>query len=301
MIQKLFRILFFFIISINVVEAESRKIVAIVNNEPITWYEFQARKKMIVALNNVKNSDNDSSIDRQISQTALNSLIDDELMRQHAIKVGAKISDSELNDAILSIEERNEMPKGHLINFFKSKGVDINSFKSQIKSELIKSNILSYMSKSVTISPKEIDYLILSNNVKNVKLSLKVFTSKDKSEKTINKMQTLQKNLKRSNSIKDSMYKDFADLAVIEGNLSSLDNQLQTIIKDLDKGSVSSIFESSEGFKLVLVCSKIVDHMSDEENSYVINFLTNKKMSQQAKKFFSDMRKRAYIQIMLAI
>jgi len=39
--------------------------------------------------------------------------------------------------------------------------------------------------------------------------------------------------------------------------------------------------------------------VTSEENSYVVNLLTNKKMSQKAMKFFEDLRKKAYIKILI--
>jgi len=154
------------------------------------------------------------------------------------------------------------------------------------------------MSRSINVTPREIDALILSNNAKDVKISAKVFVSKDKEVATIKKMYGLKNNLKNCENIKDSMYKDFANLTIIDENLSMLDSQSQRMIKDLGVNQSSSLFESTDGFKLILVCGKTIDTMSDEESNYVVNFLTNKKMSQKAKKFFNDMRKRAYIQIM---
>jgi hypothetical protein len=297
MIQKFSKILLVLILAITNVNAESQKIVALVNNEPITLYECQSRKKMIMVLNNVRDLTS-SDAEKQINKLALNSLIEDELLRQHARKVGAKISEEEINSAISSIEERNKMPKGYLLTTLKNNMV-LDSFRSQIRSELIKANIVSYLSKSINVTPKEINSLILSNNAKDVKISAKVFTSKDKEPTTMKKMYGLKKKLKDCTNIKDSLYKNFADLDIIDGNLSALDTQSQTIIKDLSAGDSSNIFETKEGFRVILVCNKVIDKMSDEESNYVVNFLTNQKMSQKAKKFFSDMRKRAYVQIML--
>jgi hypothetical protein len=298
MTQKLSQILLVLILAITTANAESQKIVALVNNEPITLYEFQSRKKMIMILNNVKDVTS-SNIEKQLNKISLNSLIEDELLYQHSKKVGAKISEEEINSAIASIEERNKMPRGHLINTLKSNMV-VESFRAQVKAELIKSNILSYMSKSINVTPREIDSLILSNDAKDVKISAKVFTSTNKDSATMKKMHELRKNLKNCKTIKDSLYKDFANLDIIDENLSALDNQSQTIIKDLNIGESSNVFETTESFKLILLCNKTIDTMSDEENNYVVNLLTNKKMSQKAKKFFSDMRKRAYIQILVS-
>jgi gamma-glutamyl-gamma-aminobutyrate hydrolase PuuD len=49
------------------------------------------------------------------------------------------------------------------------------------------------------------------------------------------------------------------------------------------------------------MCNKKIVNITLDENNYVVNLLTNKKMSQKAQKYFEDMRKKAYIKIMLPL
>lgn len=155
------------VFNLAIAKAELSNIVALVNNEPITLHEFLARKHMIMALNNINNPD--SQTDKQLDKMAINSVIDDLLLYQsvngkNQFVNGKKSSDSELNESIETIEQRNKMPKGQLMQLLKSKSVDINSFKSQIGAEIIKMNILSSISRSVAISAKEVDAIILATN-----------------------------------------------------------------------------------------------------------------------------------------
>lgn len=281
----------------NTVTAELPNVVAFVNDEPITSFEFQARKKMLIVVNNIQNPDVNTN--KQLNSVVLNSLIEEQLLFQHSKKVNGKVSEEEVGNAIASIDERNKMPKGHLISYLKNHGVDLNSFKSQIKAELIKMNIMSYISRSVSVSPKEIDTAILSSNVKDAKISAQVFTSVGKDDKTLHKMYDLQKRLKSCDNLKESTYSKFANLVKIDENLTKLTPQLQSIIKDLDPNQTSSVFETDEGFKVVLVCNKEIIGLTADESNYVTNFLTNKRMSQKAQKFFGDLRKKAYIKVML--
>ncbi|WP_341756354.1 MULTISPECIES: SurA N-terminal domain-containing protein [unclassified Candidatus Tisiphia] len=285
------------IFNLTIAKAELSNIVAFVNNEPITLHEFLARKHMIMALNNISNPD--PKTNKQLDKVAINSMIDDVLLYQ-SVK-GKKSSDSELNEYIESIEQRNKMAKGQLLQFLKSKSVDINNFKYQIGAEIIKMNILSGISRSVAISVKEIDAIILATNSKDAEISAQIFTSKDKDDKTLQKMCDLQKRLINCSDIKESLYKDFSTLEVINQNLSALDSTLQTIIKDLNTGAKSSVFEMQDGFKLILMCDKKLINVTSEENNYIVNLLTNRKMSQKAQKYFEDMRKKAYIKIMLPL
>lgn len=283
------------IFAVTLANAALPNIVALVNDDPITLHEFLARKQMIMALNDIVHPD--SQKDKQLNEIAIKSLIDELLIYQYS--KGKRSTESEIAEAIATIEERNKMQKGQLIQYLKSKSVDVNSFKSQIGSEIIKMNIISSLSKGVAVSSKEVNQIILGSNAKDAEISAQIFVSKDKNDKTLQQMYNLQKRLKACPEVKNSLYKDFATLEVINQNLSTLDTALQTIIKDLDIGQKSSVFETQEGFKLILICDKKVINVTADENNYVINLLTNKKMSQKAQKFFDDMRKRAYIKIML--
>lgn len=280
----------------NVARAEQSNIVALVNNEPITLNEFRARKKMIMVLNNVEALT--PAQDKQLSDIAVKSLIDESLLFQYA---GDKeISQEEIDNAIKSIEDRNKMPHGSLLQYLKSRSVNADSFVSQIKSELIKMNILSGLSRSVQVSNKEIDVAILSSNQKDVEVSMQIFTSKDKSNKTFSQMNNLKNKLKKCTDVKQSLYDNFATMTVVTDKLSNIKGGKQTIVKDLNPGQASNVFEKDNEFEIVLVCTKKILNISEDENNYVVNFLTNKKVSQKAQKFFDDMHKKAYIKIMLS-
>lgn len=292
--KKLLLIITVFFIS-NVACAETANIVALVNNEPITLNEFRARKKMIMALNNVKEVT--PAQDKQLSDIAIKSLIDESLLFQY---YGDKeISQEEIDNAINSIEDRNKMPHGSLLQYLKSRSVNPNSFISQIKSELIKMNVLLGLSRSVQVSNKEIDVAILSSDQKELEVSMQIFISKDKSDKTFSQMNNLKSKLKNCADVKKSLYDNFATMTVVTDKLSNMEGAKQTIVKDLNPNQASNVFKKYNDFEIVQVCTKKILNISKDENNYVINVLTNKKISQKAQKFFEDMHKRAYIKIML--
>jgi parvulin-like peptidyl-prolyl isomerase len=276
-------------------QGAQENIIALVNDDPITSYEFENRKKMLMKLNNIQNPD--TSTAKELDKYALQTLIDESILVQHAEKVGGKVSPEEITEAISSIEKKNNMPAGHLVRMFNDTAIE-QSFKSQIRSELIKMNILSYLSKSVTISPKEIDVAILTSNSKDVKVSAKIYTSKHKDKDAFHKMDSLRKQLKDCNNPKSANYAKFADVLEIDENLSALEPQTQAVIKDLSVNQASRVFETPENFKLAIVCSKEFQNISAQENTHITNFLTNKKVSLKAQKFFDNLRKKAYIKVL---
>ena len=286
-------IIFFF--SVNVF-AKQQDIVAIVNDKPITMYEFTARKKMVIALNKVDNSD--LTTDKQLNKNVLNLLIDEELLNQHAEKTGIKISEPEIDSAILTIEERNKMPKGYLLQYMKELGINADSFKKQIKSELIKYNIVSSLSNSISVSPKELDVAVINSGYEDFNITAWVFTSLNSDDKNLNKMQKLQKTPTDCNKIENKLYADFASGEKIERKLKDLGDKTKSVILDTNENSWSNIYQEDDKFKLVLVCTKKASVSGDEINK-VKSFLSNQKMSKKAEKFFKDLKSKAYISILL--
>lgn len=292
--KQLLSIIILLVFSLSAM-GQKHDIVAIVNDEPITFNEFQARKKMLMVLNNVENL---SSIqDKHFSDLTIRSLIDEFLLSQNY--KGEEISQEEINNAVKSIEERNKMPSGYLLQYLRSRGVDVNSFISQIKSELVKMNILSGLYRSVQVSPREVDTAVLSLNQKDVEVSVRVFVSKNKDHNALTQMNKLKKRVKGCAQLNKSLYADFADVRDIRGKLSDLSSTEQTIVKDLDVRQVSNVFMMNDRFYMISVCDKKILDISDDENTYVVNFLANKKLSQKSQKLFQDMYKKSYIKIML--
>ena len=292
--KKLLLIITVFFIS-NIACAETSNIVALVNNEPITLNEFRARKKMIMTLNNIEEVT--PAQDKQLSYIAVKSLIDESLLFQYY--GDREIPQKEIDEAIASIENRSKMSRGFLFEYLKSRSVSIDSFISQVKSEVIKMNILSGLSRSVEVSNKEIDTIIISSDQKDVEISMQVFTSKNNDSKAFAQMNSLKDKLKSCSTVNKSLYNNFAIMTEATDKLSNIEGTKQTIIKDLEPNKVSNIFEKDGKFEMILICSRKILNISEDENNYVVNFLTNKKISQKAQKFFEDMHKRAYIKINL--
>lgn len=274
-------------------------IVALVNNKPITFYEFQQRKKLIILLNKDKVQKNNLDIEKSISKSAINSLIDEEVLFQYADKINLKTSPKDLDATISVIEERNKFPKNYYEKLLKNNSIDFNTFKTQVKSEIIKNEILSSLYRNTKVTNSEVDEAILFSNSKDAIISAIVFTSKDNDDSTLLKMRNFRKKLKNCVNIKESTYNQFADKEEIHSKLSTLDLQLHTILKDLKLNQVSNLFEGQKNFKMSILCDKRIDNISVEENNYINNILANKKMSQKAIKFLQNLRSRAYVKIML--
>lgn len=291
------KILSLFVVLFSVlVLAKLPDIVAIVNDQPITRYDFESRKKMAVVLNNIDVSD--PTMDARLNSDILNILIEEELLNQHAEKVGGAVNKADLDNAIATIEQRNNMPENGMRAYLTEKGLDAESFRKQIKGELIKYNIISSLSQSVSVSQTELDVALINNNDQDFDVEIWVFTSRETGDKDLSQMQLLKKRLISCNKVEDKLYADFADGEKFDRPLKQMPDKTQSVVLDTKIGSSSRVYKEENKFKLVFVCKKDPAISSGDLNK-IKSFLSNKKMSQKAAKFFKDLRAKAYIKLMI--
>jgi parvulin-like peptidyl-prolyl isomerase len=289
----------FLLFSVSVL-ASMPDIVALVNDKPITKYEFESRKQMAVTLNNIDIVD--SVMERKLNSEILDILIEEELLNQHAETVGGVISKADLDEAISSIEQRNNMPKNGMSKFLKEKKLNVESFRRQIKGELIRHNIITSFSNTlsnpVLVSQNELDVALINNNEKDFDIEAWIFESRHITDKELEQMQQLKKHLNSCDKMDSKLYEEFADAEKFDSKLKLLPNRTQSVVLDTKVDSVSRIYEEDNKFKLVFVCKKDRDISSSDLNK-VKTFLSNKKVSQKAVKFFKDLRSKAYIKVMI--
>ncbi len=280
--------------------AEVQKIAAVVNEDPITIQEFQSRKKMIARFNGVTSMD--ARQEKAINDAALNSLIEEQLLFQQAKKFKMTISDKEISNAIGDIEKRNKLASGHISSDFAAQGIDIATLRSKVRFDLLKTKLSGQvLAHNVSISPEEIDAAVLDTNSKDASLSLEVITAIDNSDKSYKQMISMAKKLPKCKMIKPNSYKGFASFASVDAKLSTLEPQLQTVVKDMTPGDHSDVIKIGNELKIIALCEKKIENFSNDETNYVINFLGNKKLSLKSRKYMDDLRKKAYVKIFMKL
>lgn len=279
--------------------ADVQKIVAVVNDDPITMQEFSARKKMVMLFNKISSLSTEQ--ERGFNKAVLDGLIEEQIIIQQGQKLGIKVADEEVASAIAGIEERNKMHQGQLTAQMSSSGVDSSTFRSKIKAELLKNKVISgSLASGLSVSPSEVDAAVLDTNSKDASISMKVMTALDDSEKAYNKMIALSKKLPGScDKLKAKSFKGVADVAEVSTKLSHLDPQVQSVVKEMVAGEHSDVIKVGNRLKLFMVCSKKIENFTADETNYIVNFLGNKKLFLKSQKYMEDLRKRAYIKILI--
>lgn len=106
----------------------------------------------------------DTSIRHQI----LEKLIMDEIIIQLACRANITISDTQLDKAISNIATKNHMSKNQLRNRLISNNIDYNTYRTQIRKELLISEVRnSEVHGRITILPQEVDSLATQITTQN--------------------------------------------------------------------------------------------------------------------------------------
>lgn len=266
-------------------------IVAWVNKEPITKYDLDLRKKVLLIING---NDMEASAE-ELENFALEQLIDTLILEQKFAKQDIDIDEQEIMEDIKKLETTNQLSIGYFFNILENNKEYIRDFKKQIKLKLLKDMFISNLSSSIQVPKKDIEQVVIDQNYKDTYVSALVFSTDDKSK--LKQMQNLSKKLKSCDKVKESDYSSFASIEKIDQNASSLDNKMQEVVKNLKENHPSGVMIIDNSLKVVLLCEKQFIDFNQEESEQVRSMLMNKKLSKKISSSLELLKRQANIKI----
>ena len=109
-------------------------IVAIVNDEPISYSDVRERAALLLLTLGVQ-SPNQQQV-QQITAQALDELIDEKLQLQEANEYEVEVSDQDIASAVSDMARQSGMDRDGLINVLLAAGVNPSSLQEQMRSEI---------------------------------------------------------------------------------------------------------------------------------------------------------------------
>jgi len=141
--------------------AELTRVVAVVNNEPITSTELQqymVRAKRQVAKQGVQIPED------ELRQQVLEQMILEKLQLQVAKRMGITVEDAAIDRAIEDIARRNNLTLDALKQALAADGITFEQFREQIRREMIIARLRDReMEGRVTVSDAEVDHFLANN------------------------------------------------------------------------------------------------------------------------------------------
>ena len=112
---------------------EAERVAAVVNDDVISVHDLDQRLKLVILSSNLPDSVETRS---RVMPQVIRRLIDEHLELQEAAKQKVEIESGEIVNAVGNIERQNNMPRGSMEKLLRTRGVDPDTLRQQIKADL---------------------------------------------------------------------------------------------------------------------------------------------------------------------
>lgn len=296
--------------------AELTRVVAVVNNEPITSTELQQymmRAKRQVARQGVQIPED------ELRQQVLEQMVLEKLQLQVATRMGITIDDAAVDRAIDDIARRNDLTLDALKQALAADGITFEQFREQIRREMTIARLRDReMEGRVTVSDVEIDHFLANNpdvmrrieaeagNVMQTHVRhILVRTNQAVNDEAAQaKLLTLRERivngvdfaeLARANSDDGSAFKG-GDLGWI--NPGDTVPQFEEVMNQLAPGEISQPVKTPFGWHLIQVLERRpLTASEDYRRNYARQLLRRQKLEQAYNAWLQTIRAEAFVEV----
>lgn len=274
----------------------------LVNDDPITTYDIQNRARMLGLF----------SGGRQGEKEAMEQLVDERLMLQEAARVGATISDEELDEEFAKRATQANLNAEQFAQAFRQAGVDPQTFKSFLRANMVWGDIVrARVRSSVDVSETDVAAALAKRGDATeeeeqvayeymMQQILFVVPAKGGAG-----LEAQRRN--DANAFRGAFQGCEASLAqaagvagaVVKPQVRREDNQLSGALKEaiasLEVGGITAPERVEEGFQLVAICAKKPIAGQTQATQSTERDLTNERGAMLARRYLRDLRSDAVI------
>ena len=257
-------------------EIDLIKIIAIVNDEPITATDLYERLQLTIVSSNLPN---DPETRQNLSGQILQTLINEKLQQQEADRLNIIINENEINRTIRNIEINNNLNEGQLIETLSERGVPKNALKNNLKANLINEKLLQRIIKpKIIINNDEVNNeyknLIMNEGKTEFKISEILLNFNDLSSKEETLL--IAKEL-RNQIIKNNNFDEIANQININGTGKYIRNNEWVISTNLNEKLFDNLnkIQKNEITELIITNSSVSIYQLDDKRTNSIPDLSN--------------------------
>lgn len=232
------------------------KIVADVDGEPISNLDIEKRINLINSLFGAQDVDQ-SEVKSQI----LRQLIDEIMIVSEAQRLNIKLSNEELNNAILLfLTQSFKLKADEIDQYIKKHNIDLGLLKKQIKCQLLWSKIIeARVVPFINISAKELDDVKGQAEKPDHLITFQEFVISGQKDKDVYGVaEDLAKKLRNNNNFIPEPSIKVRKTTV---NLNQLKGKLKSILERLKVGDISGPENFGEGYSIIRIIDKVqLDH-----------------------------------------
>lgn len=277
--------------------AAAQSIVATVNGTPILSSDV-AERRAFIRLTQKKNMS---------AKEVTDQLIDEVLLVKEASRRGLTVSDSQVDERYNQVAEQVKLSPAKLAEALRQGGASADTFKANIRSQLIYRKLVRAKSKSGDISEDLIRQQMQERKKEGAqaydyKLRQIIFVlPKDASSgrvaQRMREAQGLRGRIKSCDQAGDFAkgLRDVAIKPVTSRTSAQLGDAFAAKLNKMKAGDVLPPERSDDGVSLIVLCSRSESSDDSALRAEIQNELAAKEATGEAKKFVADLRRQAII------
>lgn len=284
------------------------RIVAIVNNDIVTWVQLQ--KESAPFLKKVETPDHSEApkngMRDQIHKRILDALIENSLIEQEAKRYHIRVSETEVNNSIKSMKESREITQQEFEMALERDGITMKEYRENIQSQILKSKLINYEVRSkVVITDSDIKNYYDANTEKYQ--GVKKYHLRNILMDTESGIKNIETRLKNKENFKTLVKKysiaanaeDGGDLGLFD--IRNFSENIREIIATLQKGEHSKIVATPQGYQIFYIEDMVMsDNRTLEQATREIqDILYREKVGKKFETWLESLKKKAHIKIML--
>ncbi len=291
------------------------KVVAVVNQEVITWSELYRAMEADAAPQLKEMKENERrQVFKDNESSFLETLINVKLQLQEAKNLGISVTEEELKEGIDNIKKKYSMTDSAFMDSLKKEGYTFDEYKKRLREQIMISKVVNLQIRSkILASEADIKKFLdenkgFSESGEGYRLRQIFFKSpKNDSEKNQveEKAATVIKKLKEGADFNDLARQYSEDASASSGGdlglvrKSQIAREFVEAVSVMKPGEVSSPFWTAGGLHIVQLAEKIGPKSADEIKEEARTAVINKAFTERYNAWMKSLREKAFIEIRL--
>ncbi|UCF87027.1 MAG: peptidylprolyl isomerase [Nitrospiraceae bacterium] len=291
------------------------RIVAIVNNDIITWSELRGTIEMEarMVLEGLEGEAREQKI-QEIRKTFLNTMLDIKLQIQEAQKAGLSVGSAETESAIVDIKKKYNLTEDAFIGSLRAEGLDIVGYKEKLSEQILISKVVRQeVSENIFISDSEVKEYYETHKeqyLRKERVKIRqIFFSRPEDDILKSEIETRAEEISRriqdgesferlAREVSEDASREFGgDLGYI--SRGSVLKEVEDVAFNLDIGEVSRPFWSTSGLHIVKLEDRIESSKRTEAKEKIKEILFEEVFQSKFEDWVKALREKAYIKILL--
>ncbi len=271
------------------------KILAIVNNQPITEYDFVQRKRLLNFVEEYQSSVGETP---QEYEDILDYIIMDLLFEEHFYKSGMSFSFEEKQFTLVRfLKSLTKLDNQNLHQELQKRGIDSETFSQFIEFWVIRDKLFAPFSQRDFHHDR--DQKIKADTL-GIEVQFWLFRSLDQNMSSVKKLKNIRNRITSCEDINENKNKYAKDSYLEFFNLNSrtLSAKIESMIKDFDEQSAGTVFQDDDGYyKFLFICKKkIFLNVQTQELKEILYLEHLKHYSADVSNSASELKKEAHIE-----